>query len=127
MPDRPRAVRHRAHPGGDRRLTRGDARRVTVVPAGQSPRRLDIFVSTQNAHVSRALAQRWIESGVITVNGEPSKPARRIRAGDVIVSHVPVRPLPDVLPEPISLEMLHEADHILIVNKPPGLVMHPAP
>jgi len=100
---------------------------VTVVPSGQSPRRLDIFVSTQNAHVSRALAQRWIASGVITVNGEPSKPARRIRAGDVIVSHVPVRPPPTVLPEPISLEVLHEDDHILIVNKPPGLVMHPAP
>ena len=101
--------------------------RMTVVPSGQSPRRLDVFVSTQNAHVSRALAQRWIESGVITVNGEQTKPARRVRAGDVIVSHAPVRERPSVEPEPIPLEILHEDDHILIVNKPPGLVMHPAP
>ena len=100
---------------------------MMVVPAGQSPRRLDIFISTQNAHVSRALAQRWIESGVITVNGAHSKPARRVRAGDVIVSHVPVRERASIDPEPIPVEVLHEDEHILIVSKPPGLVMHPAP
>jgi 23S rRNA pseudouridine1911/1915/1917 synthase len=100
---------------------------MMVVPAGQTARRLDIFISTQNAHVSRALAQRWIESGVITLNGEPTKPARRVRAGDVIVSHVPVRERPSIEPEPIPVEVLHEDDHILIVSKPPGLVMHPAP
>ena len=97
------------------------------MPAGQSPRRLDIFVSTQSAHVSRALAQRWIESGVITVNGAQTKPARRVRAGDVIVNHVPVRERPSIEPQPIPVEVLHEDDHILIVSKPPGLVMHPAP
>jgi len=100
---------------------------MMVVPAGQSPRRLDIFVSTQSAHVSRALAQRWIESGVITVNGAQTKPARRVRAGDVIVNHVPVRERQSIEPEPILVEVLHEDDHILIVSKPPGLVMHPAP
>jgi 23S rRNA pseudouridine1911/1915/1917 synthase len=100
---------------------------MMVVPAGQSPRRLDIFISTQNAHMSRALAQRWIESGVITVNGAQTKPARRVRAGDVIVSHVPVHERPSIEPEPIPIEVLHEDDHILVVSKPPGLVMHPAP
>jgi 23S rRNA pseudouridine1911/1915/1917 synthase len=101
--------------------------RVTTVPLGQSPRRLDIFVSAQNAHVSRAVAQRWIETGVITVNGRLAKPAQRIRPGDVIVSHVPMRARPPVEPEPIPLEVLHEDPDLVIVNKPPGLVMHPAP
>ena len=64
---------------------------------------------------------------MITVNGRPAKPAQRIRAGDVIVSHVPVRDPPPVEPEPIPLEVLHEDYQLVIVNKPPGLVMHPAP
>jgi 23S rRNA pseudouridine1911/1915/1917 synthase len=101
--------------------------RVTTVPRGQSPRRLDIFVSAQHAHVSRAVAQRWIGAGMITVNGRAAKPARRIRPGDVIVSHVPVRVPPPVEPEPLPLEVLHEDPELVIVNKPPGLVMHPAP
>jgi 23S rRNA pseudouridine1911/1915/1917 synthase len=101
--------------------------RVTTVPSGQSPRRLDVFVSAQNAHVSRAVAQRWIEAGVITVNGRRAKPAQRIRPGDVIVNRVPLRDPPSVEPEPIPLEVLHEDHELLIVNKPSGLVMHPAP
>ena len=101
--------------------------RVTTVSPGQSPRRLDVFVSTQSAHVSRAMAQRWIERGVITVNGRRAKSAQRVHPGDVIVSHVPVREPPAVEPEPIALEVLHEESELVIVNKPAGLVMHPAP
>ena len=102
-------------------------RPVTTVPAGQSPRRLDLFVSAQNAHVSRAVAQRWIAAGAITVNGRQAKPAQRIRPGDVIESHVPAREPPPLRPEPIPIEVLHEDLELVIVNKPPGLVMHPAP
>ena len=101
--------------------------RVTVVPAGQSPRRLDVFVTTQSARLSRAAAQRWIEGGLITVNDRRAKPAQRIRPGDVIACHVAERPALPVEPEPIALEVLHEDAAILVVNKPPGIVMHPAP
>ena len=101
--------------------------RVTRVPAGQSPRRLDVFVSAQSAHVSRTAAQRWIAGGLITVNGRPAKSAQRIHPGDLIGCHVAVRePLP-VEPAPIPLAILHEDPALLVVNKPPGLVMHPAP
>jgi 23S rRNA pseudouridine1911/1915/1917 synthase len=100
---------------------------VTTVPAGQSPRRLDVFVSAQSAHVSRTVAQRWIEAGLITVNGRQARSAQRIRPGDLIVSHVPTREPPSVEPEAIPLEVLHEDAELAIVNKPPGLVMHPAP
>jgi 23S rRNA pseudouridine1911/1915/1917 synthase len=101
--------------------------RVTVVPAGQSPRRLDVFVTTQSARLSRAAAQRWIEGGLITVNDRRAKPAQRIRPGDVIACHVAERPALPVEPEPIPIEVLHEDTAILVVNKPPGIVMHPAP
>ena len=101
--------------------------RVTVVPAGQSPRRLDVFVTTQSARLSRAAAQRWIEGGLVTVNDRRAKPAQRIRPGDVIACHVAERPALPVEPEPIPIEVLHEDAAILVVNKPPGIVMHPAP
>ncbi len=101
--------------------------RLTTVSAGQSPRRLDVFLSAQNAGLSRALARRWIDRGVFTVNGRPAKPAQRIRPGDVIECHALLREPPAVEPEPLPLDVLHEDDAILVVNKPPGLVMHPAP
>jgi 23S rRNA pseudouridine1911/1915/1917 synthase len=100
---------------------------VTVVSTGQSPRRLDVFVSAQRADLSRAVAQRWIAGGVITVNGRRAKAAQKVRPGDVIACHAAVRdPLP-VRPEPIALDILHEDAALLVVDKPPGLVMHPAP
>jgi 23S rRNA pseudouridine1911/1915/1917 synthase len=102
-------------------------RPVTTVPAGQTPRRLDVFVTTQTAHLSRALAQRWIEGGLITVNGRPTKAARLIRPGDVITCHVPVREPPAVEPEPLALHVLHEDADLLVIDKPAGLVMHPGP
>jgi 23S rRNA pseudouridine1911/1915/1917 synthase len=101
--------------------------RVMTVSAGQAPRRIDVFVSTQTANLSRAAAQRWIDGGLITVNGRRTKPARLIRPGDVITCHVPVRaPLP-VEPEPLALRVLHEDAAVLVVDKPAGLVMHPGP
>jgi 23S rRNA pseudouridine1911/1915/1917 synthase len=101
--------------------------RVTTVSAGQAPRRLDVFVSTQTAHLSRAAAQRWIDGGLISVNGRPAKPARLIHPGDVITCHVPVREPPAVEPEPLALHVLHEDAELLVVDKPAGLVMHPGP
>jgi 23S rRNA pseudouridine1911/1915/1917 synthase len=102
-------------------------KRVTIVAARQSARRLDTFVSIQTSHLSRTSAQRWIHDGLITVNDRRAKPAQRIRPGDVIRCHVAVRePLP-VASEAIPLEVLHEDAALVVVNKPPGLVMHPAP
>ena len=84
-------------------------------------------MTTQSARLSRAAAQRWIEGGLVTVNDRRAKPAQRIRPGDVIACHVAERPALPVEPEPIPIEVLHEDAAILVVNKPPGIVMHPAP
>jgi len=103
------------------------ATQVMRVAAGQSPRRLDVFVSAQNARVSRAAARRWIDRGLVTVNGRPAKSARRVRPGDLIACPATEREPPPVEPEPIPLDVLHEDAAVLVVNKPAGLVMHPAP
>src|SRR5207249_2123310 len=96
------------------------ARRVTV-SAGEAPKRLDIFLSTH------AAAQRLIEQGVVAVNGRPAKPSLKIKPGDAIEWDIP-QPTPlDIVGEPIPLEILFEDEHLLIVNKPAGLVVHPAP
>ena len=101
-------------------------RRVTV-SAGEAPKRLDIFLSTHTAGLSRAAAQRLIEQGVVTVNGRPAKPSLKIKPGDAIEWDVP-QPTPlEIVGEPIPLEILFEDVHLLILNKPAGLVAHPAP
>jgi 23S rRNA pseudouridine1911/1915/1917 synthase len=100
---------------------------ITLVSPGQSPRRLDVFVSAQTALASRSAVQRWIESGLVTVNGRRAKPAQRVHPGDVIACHLPVREPPPLLAEPLPLDVLYEDATLLIVNKPAGLVVHPAP
>ena len=101
--------------------------RVTVVPAGQSPRRLDVFVTAQSARLSRAVAQRWIEGGLITVNDRRAKPAQRIRPGDVIACHVAERAGCRSSPSRIPLDVLHEDAAILVVEQAAGHRDAPGP
>ena len=101
-------------------------RRVTV-SAGETPKRLDVFLSTHTASLSRAAVQRLIGQGAVTVNGRPAKPSHKIKPGDAIEWDVP-QPTPlEIAGEPIPLEILFEDKHLLVLNKPAGLVAHPAP
>src|SRR5256885_7261653 len=101
-------------------------RRVTV-SAGETPKRLDVFLSSHSAGLSRAAVQRLIGQGAVTVNGRPAKPSLKIKPGDAIEWDVP-QPTPlEIVGEPIPLEILFEDVHLLILNKPAGLVAHPAP
>ncbi|HZC68189.1 MAG TPA: RluA family pseudouridine synthase [Nitrospirales bacterium] len=98
-----------------------------TVSAGETPKRLDIFLSTHSADLSRAAIQRLIEQGAVTVNGKRPKPSQKIRPGDAIEWDVP-QPTPlEIAGEPIPLEILFEDEHLLVLNKPTGLVVHPAP
>ena len=101
-------------------------RRVTV-SAGETPKRLDVFLSSHTAGLSRAAVQRLIGQGAVTVNGRPAKPSLKIKPGDAIEWDVP-QPTPlAIAGEPIPLEILFEDEHLLVLNKPAGLVAHPAP
>lgn len=78
--------------------------------------------------ISRSQAAALVASGAVTVNGAvPGKASARVRGGEGLTVHIPRAVLPDIAPEAIALEVLFEDEHLVAVNKPPGMVTHPAP
>lgn len=91
-------------------------------------KRLDKVVRDRVSGLSRTRGQKLIESGQVTVDGRPRKPAYRVAVGDQITVRLPPpSPKRSLQPEPIPLEVIHEDDHLLVVSKPAGMVVHPAP
>ncbi|MGQ9488818.1 MAG: RluA family pseudouridine synthase [Armatimonadota bacterium] len=103
-----------------------DALLYHATPADEGAR-LDVFLAQHLPDVSRAQVQRWIESGIVEVNGKPAKPNVRLKAGDEIYLEPPAPPPIEPQPEPIPLQVLYEDEHLAVVNKPRGMVTHPAP
>ncbi len=104
-----------------------ETRTEIIVTAGESPKRLDHFLANRDPYYSRTALQRLIEGGHITIAGQVVKPSHKVKPGDQILLVVP-RPEPiDISPEPIPLHILHEDEALLVINKPAGLVVHPAP
>jgi 23S rRNA pseudouridine1911/1915/1917 synthase len=98
-----------------------------IVTAGETPKRLDLFLANREPTLSRSALQRLIQDGRITINGHVMKPSHKIKPGDRISLNIP-RPEPlNLSPEDIPLEVLHEDADLLVLNKPAGLVVHPAP
>lgn len=90
--------------------------------------RLDVFVARLEGIPSRAFAQRLIDEGHVTVNGKPpGKAGVKLRAGDVVDVVLPPPEPSELVPEAIPLDIVYEDPHLLVVNKPVGLVVHPAP
>ena len=88
--------------------------------------RLDIFLRAKFPAVSRGAMQRLIEQGHIRVNGKTVKPTHSPRAGEKIEIHFPEPRPAEAQPEEIALDILFEDKSLLVVNKPAGLVVHPA-
>jgi len=88
--------------------------------------RLDRIVPVYVQNLSRAAAQRLIKAGAVTVNGRPSRPSYRVQAGDEVVVCLPAEMPEQVLPEAIPLDVVYEDDVLLVLNKPAGMVVHPA-
>ena len=95
----------------------------TVEAGGE---RLDKVTPAHVPDLSRATAQRLIKAGEVTVNGRPSKPSYRVQVGDEVVVRVPIEMPTPVVPENIPLDVIYEDDALLVVNKPAGMVVHPA-
>ena len=88
--------------------------------------RVDVALAEVEPSLSRAAARRLVESGAIRVSGEAVKPAYRLRNGDRVEGALP-EPVPDRLePEAIPLEIVFEDAELVVVDKPPGMVVHPA-
>jgi len=99
-----------------------------AVPAGQQPGvRLDVYLTEKLPNATRAKVQRGIREGRVDVNGRLlTKPSYPVQPGDVILCRI-LRPRPiEVVPEPITLDVVYEDDLLLVVNKPAGMVVHPA-
>ena len=97
-----------------------------VVPPAAAGKRLDVFLASAIADVSRSQLSRHVAEGAVTVNGATSAPSRKLRAGDVVVwTPPPVAPT-ELRPEAIPLSIVHEDRWLVVVDKPPGLVVHPA-
>lgn len=95
--------------------------------AGVSGERLDVFVSRQCTDLSRSQVKRLIEQGHVTLNNHSAKPAVHLKEGDVLVVTVPPPEAVDLAPEPIPLEVVYQDSDLLVVDKPAGLTVHPAP
>jgi len=87
--------------------------------------RLDSFVASET-ELSRTQAQRMIREGVVLLNGKAVKPNAVVAAGDVVDVTYPDPVATDVLPEDIPLDILYEDSDLLVINKPQGMVVHPA-
>ncbi|MGH7260261.1 MAG: RluA family pseudouridine synthase [Nitrospiraceae bacterium] len=98
-----------------------------VITEGEKPKRLDVFLANRERDLSRSAIQRLIEKGRVQLNGEPARASQKIKPGDRITFDVPKAEPLALNGEPIPLEILHEDDALLVLNKPAGLVVHPAP
>lgn len=97
------------------------------VDKGQGSERLDKFLNLHVANASRAKIQNGILAEAVQVNGLPTKASYKVKPFDVITLSLPQPPRnTDVVPENIPLDIVYEDDEILLVNKPAGMVVHPA-
>ena len=96
------------------------------VSAAEAGERLDAFLAARVAGVSRTTVKRAVEDGDVLVGGRTSKPSYKLRAGDRVEAEIPPPILPELTPEEIPVEVVHEDDDVIVVNKPAGMVVHPA-
>lgn len=98
-----------------------------LVDVPDSGKRLDLLVASRISGCSRSVAASLIRNGKIRVQGDAKKPGYRTKTGDEIYGTIP-SPEPVLFkPEPIPIDILYQDDDIIVVNKPPGIVVHPAP
>jgi 23S rRNA pseudouridine1911/1915/1917 synthase len=96
----------------------------TVEPEIKSER-LDSFISSKSG-LSRSYVQKLIKQGFLSVNSQREKTSYKIKAGDTIEYIIADEPQETLTPEDIPLTIIWEDDHIIVVNKPSGMVVHPA-
>ena len=98
-----------------------------IITEGEKPKRLDVFLANRERDLSRSAIQRLIEKGRVRLNGEPARASQKIKPGDRITFDVPKAEPLELNGEPIPLDILYEDNALLVLNKPAGLVVHPAP
>lgn len=88
--------------------------------------RIDAILANENLPYSRTVLASWIQSGEVLVNGQRVKRSYQVVSGDVIHILPPAVQTTEIVPEAIPLDVIYEDDDLLVVNKPQGMVVHPA-
>lgn len=107
-------------------ISRGPLKKRQLIASTAAPR-LDRFVAEHAPDLSRAAAARLIKGHLVRVNGKPAQPADRVSVGDLVEVEVPEAYAISAAPEEIPLEVVYEDDDLVVINKPAGMVVHPAP
>ena len=88
--------------------------------------RLDAFLARCAEDLSRSAAQKLIVDGLVTRNGKPGKKNDKLNVGDTVTYEIPAPKAVDIAPKEMPLDIVYEDDYLLVINKPKGLVVHPA-
>jgi 23S rRNA pseudouridine1911/1915/1917 synthase len=88
--------------------------------------RLDAYIAQQVTDCSRSYAAQLIRKGHVLVDGAVAKPSHRVKSSEQISIDMPPPEPVELVPEPMALDILFEDRHLIVINKPPGLVVHPA-
>jgi len=96
---------------------------LTVLEGG----RADTVLAAALDGLTRSAAQRWLEEGRVTQNGRAVKKSEKLRPGDALLIFPPQPEPVDLIPQDIPLDVAYEDDDVIVVNKPVGMVVHPAP
>ncbi|ABO50201.1 ribosomal large subunit pseudouridine synthase D [Desulforamulus reducens MI-1] len=99
----------------------------TYIVDGENAKcRLDVFLANQCQDISRSYIQKLIEDGLVTVDGKPARANHKLRVEETIHMQIPPAEELKVEPENIPLDIYYEDSHVIVVNKPRGMVVHPA-
>jgi len=97
-----------------------------IVPSDIAGMRLDQAVAKLLPEYSRTQIQEWIKSGEITLDSHPAKARVIVYGGETMTLHAALKPQPVYAAQPIHLDIIYEDDALLVINKPAGMVVHPA-
>ena len=99
---------------------------TVVLIAENDASRIDAYLAGATEY-SRSQLQKWLKSNAVLLNGKSVKPNAIIRQGDTILLRVPEAEVPEAVPQNIPLEIVYEDDALCVIQKPKGMVVHPAP
>src|SRR3990172_2818237 len=95
------------------------------IPEDHAGQRLDVALARLFPEVTRSQLQQWIEDGRVRFDGRAPRKRDKVAGGELVEIRIPPPKETDWLPQPIALDIVYEDDELLVVNKPPGLVVHP--
>ena len=95
------------------------------IPPDMADVRVDKALSDLLPEYTRSAIQGWIRKGLVTLGGETMKPKYRLSGGELVTIEIPPAETVEAIPQNIDLDIVHEDGHIIVLNKPSGLVVHP--